>query len=456
MNLGELIDYCGNLLDYDPVNTAYRQQLTDLLNDAQVRLLSDRPWDFALRERKLRVWTDRTVAVGVVNGSATVTGGPFPFSTSAIRPGSDLDQAKIFITDSNGATFEHLISWVSASNQLFLDRDFLGASGSYTATVQRREVFLPSDFMAVQSVVDPSVGVPSNTFALTKYERDGANLDREQLGRIEFYLPSQGRSSRGPAAVRGVTVATVAPGQGVRTVNVYMINVAAPLGVNAQVYPPDVSDGFESPFSPVKTYELSDTQTLRFTPEVLPNTTGLYRRYYFTCPEAGILAPVRVRSAGGQGFAALNVDTVAPTGTVTLAPDLSLATLEGQSFQSTSIRYRSNNSARYQSIQLYPHPSGDQDIEIRAVAAAPRLYEDQDAPIMPHAYCELIALATLEALTLKLNNAALSQVYARKKAVMFQGMEQAYLKLAPRRFVRGGGVAELYSPNPFGPLRFTP
>ena len=456
MNLGQIIDYIGNLLDYDPTNPTYRDQLVNIVNDAQTRVLSDRPWDFVLRERVLRVWTDSTLAVGVVNGSATVTGGPFPFSTSAIRPGSDVEGAQISITDSNGNTFQHIISFVSASNQLFLDRDFLGASGAYTATVQRREIFLPSDSMAVQSVVDPSVGVPVNTLALTKYERDGANLDREQLGRMEFYLPSQGRSSRAPATARGVTVATVGAGQGVRTVNVYMINVAAPLGVNAQVYPPEVSDGFESAFSAVATFELSDTQTLRFTPEVVPSSTGLYRRYYFTCPTAGILAPLRVRSAGGQGFAAAGVDTVAPTGTVTLAPDLSLATLEGQSFQSTAIRYRSNNSARYQSIQLYPHPSGDQNIEVRAIAAAPRLYEDQDAPILPHAYCEILALAALEKLAIKLSNPALSEVYSRKKAVMFQGMESAYLRLAARRLVRGGGVAQLYSPNPFGPLRFTP
>ena len=41
MNLAELIDYIGNLVDYDPLNSAYRAQLTSLINEAQVRTLSD-------------------------------------------------------------------------------------------------------------------------------------------------------------------------------------------------------------------------------------------------------------------------------------------------------------------------------------------------------------------------------------------------------------------------------
>ena len=49
MKLGELIDFCGNLLDYDPTNPTYRAQLVALLNDAQQRVLVDRAWAFAQR-----------------------------------------------------------------------------------------------------------------------------------------------------------------------------------------------------------------------------------------------------------------------------------------------------------------------------------------------------------------------------------------------------------------------
>ena len=58
MHLGDLIDFVGNLLDYDPTNTTYREQLVSILNDAQTHILTDRPWPFAMKDRKLKVWTD--------------------------------------------------------------------------------------------------------------------------------------------------------------------------------------------------------------------------------------------------------------------------------------------------------------------------------------------------------------------------------------------------------------
>jgi len=220
------------------------------------------------------------------------------------------------------------------------------------------------------------------------------------------------------------------------------------------VYPLEVSDGFESGLSKVSTYSLSDTETLTFTPETIDNTTGLYRRYYFTCPEANILAPVRIRSAGAG---TTDVDTVAPTGGVTLAPDLSLNTLSGQNFQSTAIRYQYNQSAGYQSIQLYPHPSEDQKIDVRLLLHPARLQEDQDAPLVPAAYSQILAYAALESLTLKVDNPALSAVYARKKDVLYQGMEQRYLAAVPRRIIKGTPTAGYrYVRNPFGKLTFTP
>jgi hypothetical protein len=221
-----------------------------------------------------------------------------------------------------------------------------------------------------------------------------------------------------------------------------MVNVRGPAATNFPVYPRNVSDGFESAFSKVGTYTLSDTQTLELTPETLEKRTGLYRRYYFTCEEANILAPVRIRNANAEGGVAVNVDTVPPQGGVTLKPDLSL--------------YRWNQSAVYQSVQLYPHPSADQDLNVRMLITAPRMLEDQDSPLVPHSYAQLIAYAALEQLTLKVANPALSAVYARKKDVLYKGMEQRFLKMVPRRIIKGTPTAGYrYVRNPFGPLKFT-
>ena len=266
MHLGELIDFVGNLLDYDPTNTTYREQLVSLLNDSQTRTLTDRPWDFSMRERQLQVWTDVVSSFGVNNGSSTVAGAGFPVSADPVKPGSRWEQGIATITDNAGATQEYVIAFVKTTNQLFLDRDFEGVSGTYDVTIKFRDVFLPSDTMTIQNVSDPIVGIPAKALFLSKWEREDANLDPDLLGTIEAYLPSTGKVVPAPNTARGVTVVSGAS-QGVRTINVYMVNVYGPRSTNYPVYNREVSDGFESALSKVATFSLLDNQTLTFTPE---------------------------------------------------------------------------------------------------------------------------------------------------------------------------------------------
>jgi hypothetical protein len=459
VHLGDLIDFVGNLLDYDPTNTTYREQLVSILNDAQTHILTDRPWPFAMKDRKLKVWTDDTFTFNFVNGSNQITGVLIPVSTDMVLPGGEYALATI---ESESPRFRHRIMWVKNGTTAFLDRPFEGLSGTYQVTIKRREIRLPSDAMTVQNVGDPSVGIPAKALFLSKWEREDANLDPDLLGVIEAYLPSQAFVVAAPRTPRGVTVETVAAGQGVRTINVFMVNVRAPNATNYQMYPRDVSDGFESALSKVQTYSLTDTQTLYFQPEPLNPQTGYYRRYYFTCPEAGILAPVRIRHTEPLEPTGVSTgtDTVPPDnpafGGIQLRPRLELNYLSTQAFQASSIRYRWNQTAAYQQIMLYPHPSADQDLNVRMVINPPRLQEDQDAPLVPHAYAQLIAFAALENLTLKVDNPALAQVYQRKKETLYKAMEQAYLKATPRRIIKGNPTAGYrYVKNPFGPLTFT-
>ena len=81
VNLDALRQYCGSLLDYDPVNPTYTSELTSFLNDAQGRLLGDRPWAFLVREEQLEVKTDITLTLTFTAGSAQVTGTSFPVGT---------------------------------------------------------------------------------------------------------------------------------------------------------------------------------------------------------------------------------------------------------------------------------------------------------------------------------------------------------------------------------------
>ena len=455
MNLGDLIEFCGNVLDYDPTNDTYRGQLVDLLNEAQVQVLTDRPWAFAQREKSLAVYTDLASTVTLTNGSGVATGA-FSFSTDPVLPGSALETAVLKVPTLTGDKYRE-IKFVQNATTLFLDRAWTGLTGAYEATIRRRKVYLPSDTASVTNVSDPAVGTPRKSLFLSQWEGDDANIDRENLGTIEAYMPSSGRRIRAPQVPGGITVQTVLAGQGIRTVSIWMVNVEGPKSLNSPTYRRDVSNGFESAFSKVRTFNLTDTQTIYLTPEVLPSETGLYRRYYLTCPEANILAPVRVRSAITLAGVVEGTDTVPPTGGLNLQPNLALTHLQSQSFQSKAVRYVHNQSAEYRAIELYPHPSANQLLDVRTLIAPVKMLEDQDAPLCPAAYAQILAYSALEILALKVNTPALSAVYARKKALLLRAMEARYMGQIPRRIRKGSpALGQQFMPNPFGAMVFTP
>jgi len=445
MNLADLRAFLGNLLDYDPTNVTYENQLTTLLNDAQTRILTDRPWSFSVVEDDLEVRTDAPFTLAATNGSATVTGTGFPVSPSTVRPGSTLDGGTVRI---DGREYE--VAWVANSTTLYLTTQFVGTTGSYDTTVRQRQVYMPSDTMTVESVLDMTDALPRTQVQLSKWTRDDVQLDPNQLGTPTAFMPSRSRRVRAPRAATGVAVTTPGAGRGVRTLQVYMVNVRAP-GTSAPVeYPAQYSGGFESALSPAFDITLQDNEELSLTPETLNNQTGLYRRYYFTCTELGIDAPVRIRDAS------LSTDTVSPAGATTIAADTRVSLLQSQAFAETALRYRTTGGV-YRGFELYPHPSENTRMRLRRLMAPQDMQEDHDTPLVPEAYAQVIAYAAMEQLCLKHDNAALSQVYARKKMALFQAMEARYLKGVPRRIIKGERYTNArYYPNPYGPLTFTP
>jgi hypothetical protein len=453
VNLADLRAFVGNLLDYDPTNDTYDTQLDSLLNDAQARLLTDRAWDFCQREGRVTIPTDQQASFTVVNGSATVAGAGFPYSSDAVVPGSRWEGAEVSITDANALTGRYQIRYVSGTNQLFLDRDFEGAGGTYSVTVKMREVYLPSDTATLMGINDLETGLPTPQFYLSKFDRDDARLDTDLLGRPEAYIPSEGVRIPAPRKPTGVAVITPGAGRGARTVTVYMCNVFGPDPETPIEYRAGVSGGRESALSTGVAYTLADNEELTFTPEALPLSTGLYRRYYFTCPELGIKAPVRVRHSlvAAPG---LDVDTIAPAGGVTIQSDTRTSTLDSQAFASDAVRHRGSTGV-YQSFKLYPHPSSDTGFSIRRLISPSPMLEDQDVPLVPQAYAQAIAYAALEQITLKHDNATLSAVYERKRQQLQRELEARFLGKPIRRIRRGGGLPIAY-PNPFGPLIYTP
>ena len=130
-----------------------------------------------------------------------------------------------------------------------------------------------------------------------------------------------------------------------------------------------------------------------------------------------------------------------------------LSTLQSQNFDTITPRYQRTQSGAHRALQLYPHSSSDSELTVRRLLVPQDMEEQQDTPAVPSAYARVIAYEALSQLAIKADQAPLSVAFERKRAMIYQGMEQRYLGKPSRRIIKNG-AGGIY-PTIFGPLTFT-
>lgn len=452
-----MIAYAGARLDYDPVNPTYREQLAAFLNDAQRSILGDREWDFAQQTADVGVQTDQTYEATCTAGASTVVliaGYTFDFATSTVLPGSTAELGELIVTDSAGLEGRYQIRFVASATTAHIDRPFEGATGIYTISIRYRATYLPPSTSTILGVQNPVLGIPASMGFLAKMTREEVGINPDLLGTAGSWTPWEPLLVPPPRQPYGVTAATVAPGRGVRTIHVYMVNVYAPRYWGWSTYP-GFSGGFESGLSLAQTITLSDTQDLTITPGAVSGSTGWYRRYYFTCPDERVYAPRRLRHDGTAQPPSTGTDTLPPTSTSTITPNTSISTMRSAALSELP-RYSGNMSGSFGSFLLYPHPSADQRMTLRWVRLPELLEDDTDTAMIPAAYARLIPLATLaSALAAKLAQPALAVSYGTDAAMLQRRMEAQYLAQPQRRLIKAAPAQALWG-APVGPVRYTP
>lgn len=357
VTLADIRDQISGLLNYDPANSEYKAKINAWINDATRKILGSHVWSFAARDYTLTVYPDLTFsAISITSGDDFVD---LTALTGVDR--ANVDGHVLYLTSAAGVKSQgYLISFADlASDRVYLTKQIGEATASYTVTITRREITLPSEVRSVEGMLDLSTGTPEPNRALSKLQRDTDRLNPSIVGRSIYWIPSAGIKTQPPRQPTGVATAA-AVGQGVRTIKVYQTFTWG---------------GRESPLSQVSSYSLTALQTLTFTPPAISTTVGYYRRYYMTCEEAGIVAPVLINTAG------VPTGAVDPLGGVTLTPDLSLTTLQSEDFQATTIRY--SQPGLYQRINLYPHPGNITNYQVRAQVIPLPMLDDLDSPLVP-------------------------------------------------------------------------
>ena len=415
-------------LNFDPANDSYEADLDGLINRAQTKVLGSHRWSFAQRETLVTVFPDYTeVSIPVILGQDFVdlTLIPADFRRA-------IDGHTLFLTSAAGVESQtYNISFADlAGIRVYLTSPITQATGSYTVTVQYREIALPGDTASVEGLLDLSVGIPEPQRAMTKLHRDAVRLDPKTTGRSLYFIPSTSVKTPTPRAVSGVaTVAGVA--QGVRTLFIYQTFSLA---------------GRESALSAPVEYNLTDLQTLTFTAPAIQPSTGLYRKFYFSCPQVGIERPILVDATAPNG--------TDPLGGVTLTPNLSLATISTESYLTNTIPYTALGI--YQRFNLWPHPALVTEYQARVMVLPQPMIEDGDQPLIPPDAAQVIEYEATANNALRLDNQSLAQMYRELRNGAFRQMSQTYLLQSTGPVVMMGASGATKGPISLGPYRVIP
>ena len=382
MRLVDLRDMVANIVDYDPSVDTYRNQITNLLNDAYYSLFSTKPFTFAQKEEIVKAYADVSITVNTgnpVTAELTYTLGTVPYHWEGQ------------IIEIEGV--EYTIAWVKAGSMFLTEiPTVLSVSTAYSGKVKFRYLDLPQDCIAIMNVAKRSMTLtpqePGMFTALARYEDEYYNLPLDEVNLPHYWIPADEFHLSAPRAVKGITPST--PGA-INTVYVAMSYVFA---------------GRESALSTAT--EVITTAAnggkLDITFDLLPNETGYYRKIYIRNPLKNWKGFRAIRTSAGSGSLLLiNGQTAAGDYPM---PDFT------EAWEFDSYPYTESDGTR-QRIKLYPRQDADYNITVRYMYRPKPLVNDNDTPELPSSSHQMLAYMALKEIFVKLDNLTQANLYER-------------------------------------------
>jgi hypothetical protein len=439
MNLRQIIDMAGSILDYSPDVQSYRDEIRRYVNEAYVELFSSHEWTFSQRTRLVTLNPDLSLAdlsIVLPVGHRTVQlQDPL---TRNIIPGW-VNNAIVEVTAQTGtvAIPQELVvrTWVDGNTVVLEDRnggDLGAAFGTATAVTVRfkqRYVDLPQDCVDVLSV---NVRYPDGDRAsfppLERWIDEDYNLDIDRTGRPENYIVVDDVFVDAPV----LTPICSNVGAGVSPV---------PVAGDWDVVYTHVKGGRESApsrQSTLTTFSVGDRMAVAGLQDNGPdNDTGYRKRVYARGPSSAAFFQV----GGGDVLES-----------VTFIP---APVLIDASYLKTARRLP-GHGGHYKRIRMYPRQSSLLQATVRYMARAPQLLDDSDSPGFAPAHHRYLVYAACAELFVKHGSAPQAELYRGKAALELSKMTQRYLADKGQMLIKGGFNAGRRYSKPWVTLSHTP
>ena len=405
MNLSEIRNMVGSIVDYDPNVQTYIDEVNRVVNEIYLDFFTDRPWKFAQETEEIQVYRDVSVADGVIAvGQNTLASASNPFLAW-------MEGCIVEISGSVAANNGEYVIAKSTAGTLYLE-DFTAVPGTLVGlgvTVKQRFIDMPADCSEVLSlgIRSPTEGTNAHFSYLSRARDEELSLLLSSTGLPTDWLIYDDMTMTQPVlqpslvAVAGATWSEVGTYYAKYTF-VHKNKESAP---SPEAVVTTALGGF---VLNVPTPTIQNTGT----------NSGIFKRFY-------------LRTTTSKAFYQVSNSDIAEG--IVLINDLDVAV----DYLANSRRLP-DNSGHYKRVRLYPRQDTDYLIEVRFVYRPDRLLEDTDVPEFPPDHHRYLVYRACQELFVKHDNLSHSEMYRKKADTELLRIQNLYLSEGAGYWIKQG------------------
>ena len=411
--LKDIRDFVKRNLDYTPTSTDFDKTLNQLINVQYMDLFTAKPYNFAQKEAKVKVYKDLETTDATIN-----------YVTNKITvPGASTDfpiwcEGQIATIDHGSFKEEVELTYREDADNAYFKGQRTPLAGTKTITIKNRYIDLPEDCVEILNVSRRSLEITANNTgmyqAISRYEDEWHNLPLDETGEPYYWVYHDDSHIEAP---RFLTVAAIASGvgNGIRTLQISGAFVYR--GANTDDYGKRYSG-----VSPETTITLADNQVLQITFSGDYSEEGFYKTVYFKNEE--------------NGWKNNRVLDLKSPAAFTANYNLTLTELQSNDVQ-VNYEKAPENGGNTKRIRLYQRQDEDYELSIRYVYRPQSMNEDQDTVEIPSSHAVYaIGYAVLENMAMNTDNDQRSVYYQKKKEQALDELDSHFLTSQARRYVK--------------------
>jgi len=401
VNLSEIRNMVGSIVDYDPNVQTYIDEVNRVVNEIYLDFFTDRPWKFAQETEEIQVYRDVIVAATITLGASSVQ----DIITNPFLPWMEGAIVEIVGNTTTADNGEYVIA-KSTAGTLTLEGFTASANDGVTATVKQRFVDMPADCSEVMSIGirSPMSGTQAHFDYLSRNRDEELSLLLSSTGLPTDWLIHDDATMIQPVLASGLT----ANGAGTLGTGLHYVKYTF------------VHKNKESAPSPASTVTLApggDSIDVAGLQDTGANS-GILKKAYIRTPDS---------NAYYASTAAFALETATTMTGIVVATDYLVGA-----------ERLPENDGHYKRVRLYPRQDTDYLIEVRFVFRPDRLIEDTDVPEFPPDHHRYLVYRACQELFVKHDNITHSEVYRRKADVEMLRMENNYLSEGAGYWIKQG------------------